>query len=133
MEYDQWVTSAPRVEFSYSIIVFQHIPECEGLVILDRILSNTDKVCALHIVVGDPRDWLIRQLFHLSFRPFFAGLSNLLRRRTWNEPRIPMFCWSIEKVKARFAQAGFALAIHPFPKCSDPWESYLFVGKRQPT
>jgi hypothetical protein len=133
MEYEQWLASPPLVEFSYSVIVFQHIPEEEGLIILDKLLRCTEKICALHIVVGDPRPWPIRFLFHLSFAPFFAGLSNWLRCRPWKEPRIPMFCWNIEKVKARFEGEGFELSIHPFPNCSNPWESYLFVGKRKST
>ena len=130
MEYKQWLASTPRVEFSYSVIVLQHIPEEEGLVILDRLLNNTEKMCALHIVVGDPRPWVVRQLFYLSFAPFFAGLSNWLRGRAWSEPRIPMFCWNIRNVIARFERAGFQLSILPFPNCVDPWESYLFVGKK---
>jgi len=131
IDYEKWRGIAPRVEFSYSIIVFQHIPEQEGLRILERLLKHTEKLCAFHIVVGDPRPWYIRCLFHLSFRPFFAGLSNLLRGRAWKEPRIPMFCWSIEKVKECFRTAAFDLSIHDFPNCTDTWESYLFVGKRR--
>ncbi len=133
MEYNQWLADPPPVDFSYSVIVFQHIPEAEGLNILDLLLANTEKACALHIVVGDPRPWLIRRLFDLSFVPFFAGLSNWIRGRAWNEPRIPMFCWDIKKVKVRFQRAGFALSIHPFPNCVDPWESYLFIGNKQAT
>src|SRR5436190_17813908 len=131
MEYKQWIASPPQVEFSYSVIVFQHIPEEEGLIILERLLKSTEKVCALHILVGDPRPWPIRWLFHLSFVPFFAGLSNWLRGRAWKEPRIPMFCWDIDKVKARFEGAGFQLSIHPFLNCVDPWEGYLFVGNKR--
>jgi hypothetical protein len=132
MEYEQWLASPPVVEFSYSVIVFQHIPEEEGLLILDKLLRSTEKLCAFHIVVSDPRPWPIRCLFHLSFAPFFAGLSNWLRARPWNEPRIPMFCWNIEKVKTSFKREGFELSIQPFPHCADPWESYLFIGKRKP-
>jgi len=131
MEYNRWVASSPRVEFSYSVIVFQHIPEDEGLVILDHLLNHTENVCAFHIVVGDPRTWLTRMLFELSFAPFFAGLSNWIRGRSWKEPRIPMFCWNIENVKQSFRQAGFDLSIHPFPNCAEPWESYLFVGNKR--
>lgn len=130
--YDQWLTSPPQVEFCYSAIVFQHIPEPQGLMILENLLHHTEKACALHIVVGDRRHWSWRLLFRLSFAPVFAGLSNWLRRRSWSEPRIPMFCWDIEKVKAVFERCGFDAELHHAPGCLESfWENYLFVGRRR--
>lgn len=129
--YDQWLLSPPTVEFCYSAIVFQHIPKTQGLAILEKLLNHTQKACALHIVVGDPRHWSVRLLFRLSFAPVMAGLSNWLRGRSWNEPRIPMFCWDIDKVKAVFERTGFDLELHDAPGCVEPWESYLFVGRRR--
>jgi SAM-dependent methyltransferase len=129
--YEQWQASPPVVEFCYSAIVFQHIPERQGLAILEKLLNHTQNACALHIVVGDPRHWSIRFLFRLSFAPVFAGLSNWLRGRAWNEPRIPMFCWDINKVKAVFKRTGFDLELRDAPGCAEPWESYLFVGRKR--
>jgi hypothetical protein len=132
--YDQWIVSPPTVEFSYSAIVFQHIPEPQGLMILEKILNHTQKLCALHIVVANRRHWSLQFLFRLSFVPFFAGLSNWLRGRSWSEPRIPMFCWDIQKIKKVFERTDFQLELHPVSGWADLWESYLFVGrKRNPT
>jgi SAM-dependent methyltransferase len=129
--YNEWLSSAPMVEFSYSVIVFQHIPEAQGLMILARLLKYTQRVCAFHIVIADRRDWITKLLFRLSFVPPFAGLSNWLRGRSWREPRIPMFCWDLEKVKVLFGDAGFKLELFPLPNCVEGfWESYLFVGHR---
>src|SRR5258707_755690 len=131
LEFDQWAKSAPMVEFSYSVIVFQHIPEAEGLKIVERLLNHTRKLCAFHIVVGERRNWITKSLFHLSFVPPFDGISNLLRARSWSEPRIPMFCWDRQRVEAVFKRAGFAVEPCPLENCvGSSWESYLFVGRR---
>jgi SAM-dependent methyltransferase len=130
--YDRWLTSPPRVEFCYSAIVFQHIPEPQGLAILANLLNHTEKACALHIVVGDRRRRSLRLLFRLSFAPVFAGLSNWLRGRSWSEPRIPMFCWDIKNVRAVFDRTGFDLELHQVSGCVESfWENYLFVGRRR--
>jgi len=44
--YDEWLLSPPIVEFCYSAIVFQHIPESQGLIILEKLLNHTQKACA---------------------------------------------------------------------------------------
>jgi hypothetical protein len=54
-----------------------------------------------------------------------------MRGRSWNEPRIPMFCWDINNVKAVFERTGFELELHHVPGCVEPfWENYLFVGRK---
>jgi len=42
-----------------------------------------------------------------------------------------MFCWDINKVKAVFERTGFDLELHDAPGCAEPWESYLFVGRKR--
>ena len=131
LEFDQWIKSAPLVEFSYSVIVFQHIPEAEGLKILEHLLNHTRRLCAFHILVGDRRNWITKSLFRLSFIPLFAGISNWLRGRSWSEPRIPMFSWDRERVEAIFKRARFIIEPCLLENCLEPsWESYLFVGRR---
>jgi SAM-dependent methyltransferase len=94
---DQWFSNPPDVDITYSWVTFQHIPMVDGLKIIDHIMQHT-KIAALHLVVKDIRPLYIRLLYRLSLLPFLGQVSNLLRGRSWNSPRIPMFVYPEKKL-----------------------------------
>lgn len=74
-----------------SMITIQHIPPDEFSKIWP-LLSTIPNI-AMHVTTRDNRPLWKRLMFRLSYQPGFAQLSNLLRRRAINEPRIPMFIY----------------------------------------
>jgi hypothetical protein len=126
---DQLLLLRPKVDVVYSCITFQHIPEQEGLRILECLLSCCQKY-AFHIVVKDERSLIKKLLWRISFLPILAGISNLFRLRAWSEPRIPMFCYNTESIRSLIQSKNFTYNIHPYNE-SEGWLSYWFYGKKK--
>ena|ERR1041385_3245300 len=128
IEAPNWWKQAPDVELAYSYIVFQHIPEEEGLRILANLLKHC-KIAVMHIVVEDERSPLMRLVWWLTFRKPFSWAFNAIKSRELNEPRIPMFMWNKEKIVEVFKANGFP-DVKLTPNRFDGFLAYFFVGKK---
>ena len=71
-----------------SMICIQHIPKNEVENLLPFMLCIP--TVAIHFLTHDKRGALTRMLWKLSYQPGFSSVSNLLRGRPINEPRIPL-------------------------------------------
>ncbi|MCB1705677.1 MAG: class I SAM-dependent methyltransferase [Halioglobus sp.] len=73
----------------HSYIVFQHIPEDRGYVLLDRLLASlrSGGVGVLHFTFSNRRFWYWRLLRRI---PFNKQLRNLLKGRALNAPHMQM-------------------------------------------
>lgn len=125
---EDWKDHLPYVELAYSFATFQHIPEAEGLRVLEQMIVSSN-VCTVHVVVGDRRPPWVKALWRLSFIRPFAGLSNLMRRRPWSEPRIPMFVWGRTRLMILAAKHERLLSVTN-GSFEGGWESHIFTFKR---
>ena len=80
---------ANRYCMVHSYIVFQHIPEDRGYLILDKILASlrSGGVGVLHFTFSNSRFWYWRLLRKI---PFNKQLRNLLKGRALNAPHMQM-------------------------------------------
>lgn len=95
----------------HSYIVFQHIPPKQGLKLLQKLITclKPGGYGMVHITFHTLFSSFKRGgLFLRRHSPLFHKSCNLLQKRTWNHPCIPMYTYNFSSVFEVFAENGIS-------------------------